>query len=236
MDSYEGSRYDPSSLHKYLYASANPVNLADPSGRTFFSDFGIAVHNVIGLSFVGTTLTPPAVQQFQQQEISTIFKGISRSRYGPGEGEKKRPDLAAIDNDIHGRIWEIKVNTDTQGALDDLELKLEILNRLDPMGRKWEPGPVGDYQPFQSSNGKFTVVYNRTNYQVLATNPLPGVILYQDDPGALINRGLGAATAIVGAIILASVIPLLKSILPAESARLGVGLSEAEFSNANGVP
>src|ERR1041385_5406216 len=34
MDSYEGSQGDPLSLHKYLYAQANPVNRIDPSGQS----------------------------------------------------------------------------------------------------------------------------------------------------------------------------------------------------------
>jgi RHS repeat-associated protein len=33
MDEFEGSRSDPPSIHKYLYAQANPVNAADPSGN-----------------------------------------------------------------------------------------------------------------------------------------------------------------------------------------------------------
>ena len=32
MDSYQGNIYDPVSLHKYLYANANPVMYTDPSG------------------------------------------------------------------------------------------------------------------------------------------------------------------------------------------------------------
>jgi RHS repeat-associated protein len=32
MDSYEGNDYDPHTLHKYLYAIANPANRVDPSG------------------------------------------------------------------------------------------------------------------------------------------------------------------------------------------------------------
>ena len=32
MDSYQGSIYDPVTLHKYLYANANPVRYTDPSG------------------------------------------------------------------------------------------------------------------------------------------------------------------------------------------------------------
>jgi RHS repeat-associated protein len=37
MDSYEGSLADPLSLHKYLYASGNPIMFDDPTGM--FSDF-----------------------------------------------------------------------------------------------------------------------------------------------------------------------------------------------------
>jgi RHS repeat-associated protein len=33
MDSYQGGRGDPMSLHKYLYASANPMMFRDPSGH-----------------------------------------------------------------------------------------------------------------------------------------------------------------------------------------------------------
>ncbi|MBQ3600328.1 MAG: RHS repeat-associated core domain-containing protein, partial [Lachnospiraceae bacterium] len=35
MDSYQGSIYDPVTLHKYLYAGANPVTYVDPSGYSF---------------------------------------------------------------------------------------------------------------------------------------------------------------------------------------------------------
>ena len=32
MDTYQGSTFDPTLLHKYLYANANPVTYCDPSG------------------------------------------------------------------------------------------------------------------------------------------------------------------------------------------------------------
>ena len=37
MDSYQGSIYDPVTLHKYLYANANPVMYTDPSGYMAFA-------------------------------------------------------------------------------------------------------------------------------------------------------------------------------------------------------
>ena len=43
MDTYEGNNSDPLSLHKYLYAHADPVNNTDPSGNmTSTFEFGIA--------------------------------------------------------------------------------------------------------------------------------------------------------------------------------------------------
>jgi RHS repeat-associated protein len=43
MDSYEGRSADPSSLHKYLYAAAEPVANIDPSGEAEFTLSGLKV-------------------------------------------------------------------------------------------------------------------------------------------------------------------------------------------------
>ncbi|MBQ4059906.1 MAG: RHS repeat-associated core domain-containing protein, partial [Lachnospiraceae bacterium] len=42
MDSYQGSIYDPVTLHKYLYANANPVMYTDPSGYYSLAECSIA--------------------------------------------------------------------------------------------------------------------------------------------------------------------------------------------------
>jgi RHS repeat-associated protein len=48
MDSYEGDEQDPLSLHKYLYASSDPVNGIDPSGHDDLGEVSAA------LSIAGT--------------------------------------------------------------------------------------------------------------------------------------------------------------------------------------
>src|SRR5262249_39135721 len=53
MDSFEGLSKEPTSLHKYLYAGADPVNRRDPSGKDFF--------DAIGAIAVQATLTAQAV-------------------------------------------------------------------------------------------------------------------------------------------------------------------------------
>jgi RHS repeat-associated protein len=42
MDTVEGSDSDPASLHKYLYAGANPINRIDPSGHDSIAELDIS--------------------------------------------------------------------------------------------------------------------------------------------------------------------------------------------------
>ncbi len=46
MDSYQGSLYDPVSLHKYLYANANPVTYTDPSGYMAAYAIGMGEYSI----------------------------------------------------------------------------------------------------------------------------------------------------------------------------------------------
>ena len=62
MDTYEGVNGDPLSLHKYLYAADNPVNMMDPSGHETEVE-QLAVTGIMGMmqrftfSVVARTLT-----------------------------------------------------------------------------------------------------------------------------------------------------------------------------------
>jgi len=57
QDSYEGASSDPSSLHKYLYANANPIMRFDPTGRSSLMDMAITV-GIVGTlgGIVGATI------------------------------------------------------------------------------------------------------------------------------------------------------------------------------------
>jgi len=58
MDTFQGSRQDPVSLHKYLYCAGNPVNRIDPSGQDF-TDVCIAIYGygTLAASYAGPVLT-----------------------------------------------------------------------------------------------------------------------------------------------------------------------------------
>jgi hypothetical protein len=47
MDPHKGQINEPISLHKYLYANADPVNMLDPSGLASFSEYALKVKLII---------------------------------------------------------------------------------------------------------------------------------------------------------------------------------------------
>lgn len=50
QDTYLGKSGDPASLHKYMYASANPTTFTDPSGMTTLAELGTTIRTVTTLS------------------------------------------------------------------------------------------------------------------------------------------------------------------------------------------
>ncbi len=67
MDSYEGSAFDPLSLHKYLYGNANPVTYVDPTGQ-----MSVTEQNMVLL--VAATLFTMATMNLLQTLAKVRFK------------------------------------------------------------------------------------------------------------------------------------------------------------------
>ena len=105
MDTTEGSQEDPLTLHKYLYSADAPVNLLDPSGLDFVSDFvtGLEVQQAIGAQFRAQF---GADGCFDRQIVNILASdcGAPRQVGLPFPGGL-RPDLANVRT---GAIFEIK--------------------------------------------------------------------------------------------------------------------------------
>ena len=71
MDDFEGSRYDPLSLHKYLYASASPVDRIDPSGNRTLAETQVSV-GLIGLVAYALYSATPSGQKFNRQMSAAL--------------------------------------------------------------------------------------------------------------------------------------------------------------------
>ena len=69
MDSYEGSIDDPVSLHKYLYANANPVMYTDPSGC--MSVAGMAVVGAISGALSGI-IVPNVLSMLKNLDVNGV--------------------------------------------------------------------------------------------------------------------------------------------------------------------
>jgi RHS repeat-associated protein len=70
QDSFDGFNSDPRSLHKYLYAHADPANSLDPSGHATLADLGVSV-NIQG---VLSTIGQVGLRQFVRQAISATMR------------------------------------------------------------------------------------------------------------------------------------------------------------------
>ncbi|HKQ36941.1 MAG TPA: RHS repeat-associated core domain-containing protein, partial [Verrucomicrobiae bacterium] len=75
MDAFEGNQTDPISLHKYVYATDNPVNIVDPSGH----DGSFSLPGQLGVSGVQGIMARvvlPALNRAYFGAINQIIAGI----------------------------------------------------------------------------------------------------------------------------------------------------------------
>ena len=101
MDSYEGSIYDPVSLHKYLYANANPVMYTDPSGYSVENAIALEGNSILAvgqaLDQLGKDLenaykhNGSRITEEEARIIDDMCKEYGRSQHHDTDGYFKNP-------------------------------------------------------------------------------------------------------------------------------------------------
>jgi RHS repeat-associated protein len=95
-DTVQGGIDDPLSLHRYLYAHGDPVDLLDPSGKTPLTDF------VLLLATKGVSITARAfgilAHQYIQRDIMQRFPGQALTELGIVGG---RIDVLILPNEVY---------------------------------------------------------------------------------------------------------------------------------------
>ena len=90
MDMYPGNEGDPTSLHRYLYASADPVNGLDPTGLFTISETSMVTAIGSGLRVLNTLNTSTVAQHgfLFGAHLFAEFRG-----FGYTNGKEQYPDL-----------------------------------------------------------------------------------------------------------------------------------------------
>jgi RHS repeat-associated protein len=133
MDTFEGDDESPSSLHKYLYATADPINEVDPSGRLPLSNtvYGDIVHEIIEDDFLNYLEATD-----QAGLVETNISGVLGKNVPLGLGELI-PDMVNLTTK---EIYDIKAIASAAAGATKIELYLYALNRFDPRKTKWRGG------------------------------------------------------------------------------------------------
>ncbi|WP_346188841.1 tandem-95 repeat protein [Rubritalea halochordaticola] len=95
MDSYEGRRGEPMTLHKYLYTHANPVSGVDPSGNVTLRQVGAGISALLTLHSVYTAAVNPTWINigFAAFDVATLgagkyLSGLGKALFGLRVGSK----------------------------------------------------------------------------------------------------------------------------------------------------
>ena len=82
MDSYEGIPFDPPSLHKYLYANADPVNNIDPTGHFSLGELNVTLGNIAVVAANTFARLVPAFQHVALRFAYWVFANQAKIELG----------------------------------------------------------------------------------------------------------------------------------------------------------
>jgi len=210
QDTYPGLEEDPRTLHKYLYALADPVNRTDPDGRIaqwlFAAIIGSRVHKMIGDDFVAGG--PGRFANYIQ--ISTIL-GINSATCKPSQVAcRQRPDLTdtlagSLFGYSFGEVYEIKPYTSFTLGFLQLADYITVLTINDPLHRAWVTGETY-FPPF------YLFVPDFGGWDVAVSPPILGVILYRASSRALSVSALVASFVVAAFLVLQGQLALTASL------------------------
>ncbi len=139
QDTFESSRYDTSNRHKYIFASNNPVNIIDPTGKFGIGESGgiNSFRNTLNtFSTINFGRTVAAIQNASQLETlklnivyETISQNGSRISYSDSEKQDIRNSFGYFAGFGFGNI-DIKFNiTETDGDATNLYNPMRMVNQ-----------------------------------------------------------------------------------------------------------
>ena len=139
QDSYAGSISDPISLHKYLYANANPVMYSDPSGYSVEND---------AYYFQQAWLSIEQAQEYIQRLLSSSTNEVAHNAEVIAIGKEllHQLTLTALEYALASFFDEIFIpeisRSIAHGIVSSLDLAFEI--KTDGLSKK-----TGDIQPYE---------------------------------------------------------------------------------------
>ena len=78
-DQEDGHTWDPKSLHKYLYANGDPVNLLDPTGRGVLFERFILTATIVGVAAYQVFME---LDPYDQQQVVAAIGCLGKTAKG----------------------------------------------------------------------------------------------------------------------------------------------------------
>ena len=85
MDSYAGNIYEPASLHRYLYANANPVKYCDPSGHSPLASLTTSVSQLTMLQTNALILSMATMSGLMNMAVRAVTCLVTDGRLPNGK-------------------------------------------------------------------------------------------------------------------------------------------------------